>query len=519
MHLIETVVDNTKYIYANQCIYHRETGKSSNLAKCIGKINEKEEFVPNKFLKQVLLINATTPTSLSNYEKMILDTTLVKYGNDTLTNASVSDEDSKVLKIMQTAKPIRYGPQLIFGGITKTYGLENMLTNAFGVEIARDILALSWFITAEGSALSNNDSWLPYYENPRGGGISSQNVTRLLDDIDFDGMMTFYKLWLKKIGGKTGKTEKTLYDLTSISYYGKRIPEAEFGHNKDNDGLPQVNYALLCIRGTGMPLFAWPMNGSISDIVTLETTLELLHKLGYRPNCLMMDRGFASRTNVSFMFTKKYTFLQTLKTSNAWVHDIIDFEKNERFLPRNQLEVGNHTYYGTTSDCKWVIYKDKSKKNSSQQILVYHCHKKGDSYANEDEKIEIIDQYPCKAHVFFCQDLVGSKFDKFIKNLGVEYDRLVTDKNAVPKKEFKDYFYVERKKYAKKRRVEYVNEKILEYRDKYAGYICYLTNDPTIKTAEDALKEYSTRDQIEKDFDELKNTEDMKRIRGGMENG
>jgi hypothetical protein len=245
-----------------------------------------------------------------------------------------------------------------------------------------------------------------------------------------------------------------------------------------------------------MPLFAWLMNGSISDIVTLETTLEFLLKLGYKPNCLIMDRGFASRTNISFMFTKKYTFLQTLKTSNAWVHDIIDFESNERFLPRNQFEKGNQMYYGTTSDCKWVIYKDKSKKNSPQQILVYHCHKRGGRYVNEDEKIEIIDQYPCKAHVFFCQDLVGSQFDKFIKDLGVEYDRLVTDKKAVPKKEFEKYFCIKRKKYAKKRTVEYVNEKILEHRDKYAGYICYLTNDPTIKTAEDALKEYSTRDQI-----------------------
>jgi transposase len=514
MHLIETVVDGTKYIYANECVYHRETGKSSNVAKCIGKINENKKFAPNKFLKQILLLFTSSPASLSNYEKMILDTATAKYGHEVmLTNANEQDEETKVLKIIQTAQPIRYGPQLVFGDITKTYGLESMLTESFGVKIAQHIVSLSWFITSEGSALSNNDSWLSYYENPNNGGISSQNVTRLLDDIHFDGMMTFYKLWLKKIGGKTDKTEKILYDLTSISYYGKRIPEAEYGHNKDKDGLLQINYALLCIRSTGMPLFAWPMNGSISDIVTLETTLEFLLKLGYKPNCLMMDRGFASRTNISFMFTKKHIFLQTLKTNSVWVHDIIDFERNERFLPHNQLEIGNQTYYGTTSDCKWVIYRNQSQKDSPQEILVYPCRKRGDRYVNEDEKVEILDQYSCKAHVFFCQDLVGSHFDKFMKNLGTEYDRLVADENAVVKKEFQKYFSTERKKYARKRRVEYVKERILEYKDKYAGYICYLTNDPSIKTAEDALKEYSTRDQIEKDFDELKNTEDMKRLR------
>jgi hypothetical protein len=158
MHLIETVVKGTKYIYANECVYHRETGKSENLAKCIGKIYENKEFIPNKFLKQILLMNASTPLSLSSYEKKIFGAAIAKYGHSMLAKASEPDEDTKVLKIIQTAQPIRYGPQLVLGGITKTYGLEGMLTEAFGIEIAQNIVALSWFITVEGSALSNNDS-------------------------------------------------------------------------------------------------------------------------------------------------------------------------------------------------------------------------------------------------------------------------------------------------------------------------------------------------------------------------
>jgi hypothetical protein len=57
MHLIETVIKNIKYIYANECIYHRETGKSNNISKCIGKINANKDFIPNKFMKQILLLN------------------------------------------------------------------------------------------------------------------------------------------------------------------------------------------------------------------------------------------------------------------------------------------------------------------------------------------------------------------------------------------------------------------------------------------------------------------------------
>jgi transposase len=54
---------------------------------------------------------------------------------------------------------------------------------------------------------------------------------------------------------------------------------------------------------------------------------------------------------------------------------------------------------------------------------------------------------------------------------------------------------------------------IARHKNKYAGHICFLTNDRTIETARAALTEYSTRDYIEKDFDEMKNNLDMKRIR------
>jgi hypothetical protein len=34
--------------------------------------------------------------------------------------------------------------------------------------------------------------------------------------------------------------------------------------------------------------------------------------------------------------------------------------------------------------------------------------------------------------------------------------------------------------------------------------VCFLTNNKTLSTAQEALQEYSTRDYIEKDFNELK---------------
>jgi hypothetical protein len=264
-----------------------------------------------------------------------------------------------------------------------------------------------------------------------------------------------------------------------------------------------------------MPLFAWPMNGSISDIRTLETTLQFLKKLQYVPDCLMMDRGFCSIDNLSGMFKNGYTFLQAIKVNANWIYGVIDASENLRFIPDSKIEVGGRTYYASTSVCRWVRVRKASWKGlEKEEVLVHICDSftRG-KYVSKDKDIEVIAQYPCRIHVLFCQDLVGKQHDRFMDKLKAEHDRLVADESAEVQKEYEKYIKVYRNKYARRRNVEYNTDMIAQHRNKYAGYTCFLTNDKTIETALDALTEYSTRDYIEKDFDEMKNNLDMKRIR------
>jgi transposase len=507
---------NKDYCYACETVWNKDLKRYNTPGKCIGRLDPDKSLIPNKYLSQLFYLEASgSPSTLNDYEKLIITTVVGKYGEDVRFRAikrapkPLSEED------MMTATAIFNGPQLVFGEITKRYRIDALLEKSFNGGIMKDILSLAWYIASEGSALSDSDSWLDYYENPRGSAISSQDVSRLLDIIDYDGMMTFYKLWLKEMGKGAEKTEKTLYDLTSISYYGSGIDSAEYGYNRDHDDLPQVNYALLCTRSTAMPLFAWPMNGSISDMNTLETTLQFLKKLQFMPDCLMMDRGFSSIDNLSGMFKNGYTFLQALKVNAKWIYGVIDASESLRFNPNSKIVIGGRTYYASTSVCRWVRTKKVSGKISEKEdILVHICNGSArDKYVSTDEKVEVIAQYPCAVHVLFCQDLVGSHHDRFMDRLKSEHDRLVADEAAEPYKEFEKYIKVYRKKYARHRTVEYNTDMIAMHKNKYAGYICFLTNDRSIETAWDALAEYSTRDYIEKDFDEMKNSLDMKRIR------
>ena len=378
----------------------------------------------------------------------------------------------------------------------------------FGEDIAEQILAMAWYITSEGSALSNSDSWLACFENPAGAPMTSQDITRLLDVMSYDGIMDFFKRWLVEFK-KTG--DKVLYDLTSISYYGQRINLVSWGHNRDKEDLPQVNYALLCVRGTGMPLFAWVLDGSISDVSTLQTTLQFLNKLGYKPDCLMMDRGFAGSENITYMLRNKHLFLQALKMNANWAKSIVNHGRGARLLPESRVETDGRIYYVSTTQCRWVRLERTQKRGKvvEETIVIPQAGK----YKNTEEGTRILEQYACRAHTLFCHDLVGNQWDKFMKELGEEYARLQANKDTQPKKKYEECFVIEKKKYAKKRVIMYNLEKIQAHRDAYAGHICFLTNDSTIATAEGALREYSTRDYIEKDFDEMKNDLDMSRIR------
>jgi hypothetical protein len=188
---------------------------------------------------------------------------------------------------MSTAQAVFIGPSLVLGSITRKYRIDLMLRDAFGCDTADEVLTLAWFIESEGDALSNSDSWLDHFENPAGCSMTGQDITRLLDSMSYDNIMDFYKHWLtsfKKV------EDKVLYDLTSISYYGHGLNLAAWGHNRDNEALPQVNYALLCLRSTAMPLFAWTLDGSVNDVSTLMNTLQFLDKLNYKPECLRSIR-------------------------------------------------------------------------------------------------------------------------------------------------------------------------------------------------------------------------------------
>ena len=210
--------------------------------------------------------------------------------------------------------------------------------------------------------------------------------------------------------------------------------------------------------------------------------------------------------NITYMLKKSYLFLQAIRVNANWIREIIDDGRRTRLRPDAMRKADDRTYYVSTSRCQWVTIQKTNKKGIPvEETIVYICKEaKGEKYTAKDGE-QIISQYPCQVHVLFCQDLVGSQWDSFMNKLNTEYARITADETAEPISELRRYFIIEKKKWARQRIVDFNMEKIEQHKDKYAGHVCFITNDKTISTAEEALSEYSTRDYIEKDFDEMKN--------------
>jgi hypothetical protein len=498
-----------KYCYAEENKWSKEKHKCVKFRTIIGKLEgEPPSFVPNSFFARLL---AAEPSAIEARDRLIIAAAAAKYGESALKMHAAKPEPPKGPAAIQTARAVFTGPATVFGGISKRYRIDTLLRKAFGEDIADDILSLAWYMVSEGAALSDSDAWLAYFENPKGGPISSQGITRILDSMGIDGIMTFYKGWLASIE-KPG--DRVLYDLTSISWTGRGMDMTAWGHNRDKDSLPQVNFALLCARSTAMPLFAWPLEGSVNDVKTLQNTLQFLGKLDYKPGCLMMDRGFASQENITYMLQHGYIFLQALRLNAGWIREIIDAGRRDRLRPDSMVKAGNRTYCASTATCQWVVLRRTTKKGAVDEVaVIIQDGSKREKHISDEKGVEVLSRHVCHVHVLFCQDLVGGHWDRFMESLNDERNRLLANEGAAVKDKLKDCFLIERKKCARHRTVEFNMENIEKHRDRHAGHICFITNDRTIPTAEDALREYSTRDYIEKDFDEMKNDLDMKRIR------
>ena len=182
--------------------------------------------------------------------------------------------------------------------LAKASGLEEELVRVFGVEEGCALAGLATHQFVTGHALYRAQAWLSQREFPaawKGPLVAESGVHGFVARVgaDLGRREEFLERWVGRHQGGAA----VLFDTTSVSSYSASLDLAEWGYNRDDESLPQVNFSLAAAPD-GVPLFYRVLPGSIPDVRTVATTLRIARDYGLEKLGLSLDRGFYSAANL-----------------------------------------------------------------------------------------------------------------------------------------------------------------------------------------------------------------------------
>jgi transposase len=264
-----------------------------------------------------------------------------------------------------------------------------------------------------------------------------------------------------------------IYDITSLSSHSEKIPLLEFGYNRDDPDLPQINLSIIIDQERGIPVMYDVYPGSIVDVSTLKNTIQKLHAVGVTNHTLILDRGFFSTSNIEELTSNKLSFiisasnsLKSVKQAISTIHDTIDdpnhlqiYEKEPLFVMPVRIEIGDRSVDG-------YAYYDQRREQRERNSF----------YKRLNEVIEKLRTIDLKAWM--------NPYDIF-KECAGRYQKYISW-SVVDRK-----FEVSIRKNAVSQHVNKMGKMVLLYDGNFSWNRC--------------LSLYKSRDVVEKGFSQLKN--------------
>lgn len=171
------------------------------------------------------------------------------------------------------------------------------------------------------------------------------------------------------------------YDSTNKNCQAGDIEMVEYGHAKEDKGLPVFNYSIAYDRTNRVPLFYEDYPGSIVDVSQLQFMLEKARSYGYRRCGFILDRGYFSKANIGYMDECGYEFIIMVKGMKQLVSALVLKHKGS-FETDRSCFIRGHKVYGKTVKAK--LYADDER---DRYFHVYHsstleCSQRGCLEAN-----------------------------------------------------------------------------------------------------------------------------------------
>ena len=422
------------YVYYRTRAYRNTKGQPTNDTVLIGKKdNDTGMLIPNKRYYEIYNLNPTPKT-----EEKIIPKTILDFGNNFLLDCLLQKYD--ILSTLKYAFP----------------------------DIYQEIATLAKYMLCEGNVFYYCEDWCEKTYTGLSKIISSQKSCEICKSIQYDKRIKFFKRWIYA----REKEEYLAYDITSISSYSNGYDSLEWGYNRDNENLPQINMGMIFGESTKIPVYYNVYPGSIPDKSYLDYMLRDSEEIGLKYFKLVMDKGFFSKYNLQRLNKEALRFIVSIP--------------NHQNVPKRIISENNQMQYDS---------------NNSLGA--------GKPYA---KCVTITDYgFRCNVHVFFNTMKFHDESETLFSNLEKREQVLRTMSNKPSEPQAYDRYFIfedhKNKPFTFKRNTERINESISTL-----GYFLILTTDFEL-TSNEVLEIYRRKDVVEKCFDNLKNALDMKRMR------
>jgi hypothetical protein len=358
------------------------------------------------------------------------------------------------------------GTSFLVTHVLESLGITAMLTGTLGLARASLVLTAALYIAARGNVFEYVTDFCEGFtlaEVP----LNSQMASSLFSSITHDERMAFFKAWAS--AQEAGSY--LAYDVTSFSTWAEGIQDTEWGYNRDGEKLPQINLGCYFSEASGLPVFYVTYPGSILDKSHMPYMMAYNSELGIHDVGFVMDRGFCSTANITYMQAQRLNFVIGVECRHKATREAIDKVRADMVSMRNHIGQGVYArtihgrFYGVISSM----------------------------------------------HVYYVPALAERQRSDLFRAVEAMEEELAQKKKLTEResKRFKAYFVITR---AEDGSFTFTRDyEKIDAVSQRNGYFCLLTN--TDLSSADVLAIYRRKDVIEKGFDDLKNHLDMKRMR------
>ena len=376
-----------------------------------------------------------------------------------------------------TKKHLFWGATYLLESIANEIGLTHDLKICFP-DIYKQILSIAFYLILEdNNPLYRFEKWHLTHMHPYGENIASPRSSELFSAITDEDVGHFFGLQCRRRIDE----EYWAYDSTSISSYSETLAQIQYGKNKENDCLPQLNLLLVFGEKSGLPFYYRKLAGNIPDVITVRHLLEDLNILGFGKAKFVMDRGFYSEANINGMYKEHVKFIVAVKLSLKLIQRNLEQIYNDICMPMYYDECSCTYGYTVTTDWDYT------------QVRPNLCD-------------TIKDTRRMYIHYYFNIDRMADEASTFDKKIASLYKELANGKPVDSHaKAYEQYFIVT----DGGRKVSY-NVEAIKQAKKYMGYFALISNEKM--DAFTALHLYRMKDVVEKAFGNLKERLNFRRL-------